>query len=112
MAAATVNHVKTIRGAGLDVVQEVKLSVLTSGQTEVVSHGGPSGVKPEKVEHSVIIAPTSGPVDLIWIEASDDLSSNTSSIKLSVPAAGDITNGVVLVRFYFPSAKSGGLVTA
>jgi hypothetical protein len=84
---------------------------MTSAQTEAISHGGPSGVAPYKVEHSVITAPNSGPIDLIWLKSSDDLSNNTSSVKFSVPAGGDITSGVCLIRFYFKDVKSGGMVT-
>ena len=112
MAAATVVPAKTLFGGPRDVVTELQVSAMTSGQTEVLSHGGPSGARPYKTEIDVITAPNSGPITHVWLQSSDDTSANTSSVKFNVPAAGDITNGVVLIRFYFKDAKSGGLVTA
>lgn len=111
MAAATVSNKRVVSGATQDVVMEFRVSSMTSDQLETISHSGPSGVKPSSVEVQTVIEPTAGPISWAWIEASDDLTNDTMAMRFSVPAGGDITNGVVLVRVHFLSHKSGGKVT-
>lgn len=112
MAAATISKKNSIVGATRDVITEMQVSSMTSDQIETISHGGPDGVYPYKVELDVIVEPVSGPVTMAWIRASDDATNNTSNLRFSVPAGGDITSAVGLVRFYFKHSKSDGLVTA
>ena len=113
MAAATVTLPKVVRSGPMDVVMEFDVTVMTPSQIEVISHGGPDGVKPSHIE--CLTAERSAAGDFVLmehIEASDDLTNNTASLRFLPSAGGNLTDARARVRVNFASHKSGGLVTA
>lgn len=94
-------------------VTAVNLSTIEPGESLDVAHGGPSGVKPEFIQHSVTTEATSGDpvVDVEHIRASDNTTNNTSRLRVKTESGGDLTGAVVRVLFFFTSAASGGIGT-
>ena len=86
---------------------ESQLSAITAGALIALSHGGPDGVTPYKVSHTVVTAPTSqDPIGMSW--ESSSTSANTVSVRFTVPQGGDITGAVVKVWTTFKDSASGG----
>jgi hypothetical protein len=110
MAAATVDYARTVVAGSDFLLQEIRLSSLTSDQAEDVAHGGPSGVAPLLVLSSVTTAATTG--DQITVEhhkASDSTTNNTMRVKARVAAGGDISGAKVTLYALFIGRASGGL---
>ena len=85
----------------------VKLSALTSDQTEVLTHGGPAMV-PDRVEFRFTKAPTSlCSLTGFWLKASD--TTTTTSVKIVAEDGGDPAGAEVDVVITFYACKAGGI---
>jgi hypothetical protein len=93
------------------LLTEVNLTTVLPGETLDVSHGGPSGVKPEFVLGTVTVEATSG--DSIstveHIRGSDNTTNNTARLRVKAPAGADLTGATVRVLFFFTAQASGGI---
>ena len=93
------------------IVTAVNLSTIEPGETLDVSHGGPTGVKPEFVLHSVTTEATNGSavVAVEHIRGSDSTTNDTSRLRVKTEDGGDLTGAVVRVLFFFTASASGGI---
>jgi hypothetical protein len=86
---------------------KVHLSVLTSDQTETLTHGGPA-MKPDEVMFRPTKAPTAlCAVTPYWLQASD--TTTTSAVKFVAETGGDIAGAEFDVLFVFYACKDGGI---
>ena len=85
----------------------VKLSSLTSDQTEVVTHGGPAMVV-DNVTFEWTKAPTAlCAITGYWLKASD--TTTTTSVKFVTESGGDPAGAECDVIFTFYACKAGGI---
>lgn len=106
MAAATATVAREIRMIPHHHML-VKLSSMTSDQTEVVTHGGPAMVVDE-VRFRITKAPTAlCAVSCYHLKASD--TTTTSSVKICTEDGGDIAGCEVEIEFVFYGCKAGGI---
>lgn len=92
-------------------VTAVDLTTIEPGETVDVSHGGPSGVKPEFINWSTSVEATNGSpvVSVEHIRGSDNTTNNTARVRVKTETGGDLTGATVRVLFFFTSAASGGI---
>lgn len=105
--AATVNTNKVI-GMVPYLLNDIKLSGLTAGATEVLSHNGPRGVAPDEIDLEVTTPPTDGS-GVKWSHTADSTTNNTSSIKFDTDAGGSLSGALVTVHLKWLAQASGGL---
>jgi hypothetical protein len=110
MAAATVAD-KTDRQNWPMLVRSFELSVMTSDQQEVVTHGGPLAT-PETVSFYVTTRPTDGSqISMEWVSSST--ANGTVTLRFYSDGLGDLTGAVVRVHLTFldHAAQDGSTVT-
>lgn len=106
MAAATATVAREIRMIPHHHML-VKLSSMTSDQTETVTHGGPA-VKADEVRFRVTKAPTAlCALSCYHIKAND--TTTTCDVKICTEDGGDIAGAEVEIEFVFYGCKAGGI---
>lgn len=109
--AATVVSTKILKaGADGEAITEVKLSALTSGLPEQVSHSGPSGVAPFSVQLVLTAPPTDGSmVSFIWDDS--DTTNNKVEFRALCPAGGSLDGATATLICRFLGQASAGQST-
>lgn len=91
-----------------ELTNEIRLSSLTAGTTETLSHKGPTGVAPSEVAVETTTVATDGSA-VNWTHTADSTTSNTTSIKFDTAAGGSLSGAKVKIRLTFYPQASGGL---
>lgn len=93
-----------------DSVYVVDLTTIQPGAAIDVAHSGPSGAEVFKVDHEVVVRPTSNdPVVIRHIRASDVAASNTARVVVDTIPGGDLAGATVRLYLYFIAQGSGGI---
>jgi hypothetical protein len=100
--ATTKTFVGNVLGEPFQVTA-VDLTTIAPSETLTVSHNGPSGASPSFVTYETQVEATSGDpvVDVERIVANDDLSNDTSELRVKTIPGGDLTGATVRVFFWF-----------
>lgn len=107
--AATVSRQKTLRDWP-HLIREVRMSSITGGLAEDVTHGGPSGKNPDKVTYEMVTPPDAPCAFTLYHDtANDSASGGTARVKFLPEGGGDLTGLVVNVHFLFYCSASGGI---
>ena len=122
MAATVVSSKVLMAAPGGEFISEVKLSGLTAGVTETVTHLGPSGTntvggatttsyaRPVSINMMVTTAPTDGS-PVLWSWTNSATAAASASIKFSTIAGGSLDGAVVTFLFRFIDQGAAGLTT-